>query len=210
MKRLLGEIKYSFYLTVHPFKGFWEIKHENQGSLKTAFILLAFFILTSVANGYYGGYIFNSGGGVNFNAYKQVAMILLIWFIWGVANWCLTSLFDGEGTFSDICKFTSYALLPMSLVQMLMIPLSLALSMKEAAFYTMVMNIGLVWTGALIFIGLVVTHQYTVLKSILITAITIFAMGIIIYIMLLYLNLLQQIAGFAITFIKEMSLRVSS
>ena len=41
MGTMLKELRYSLYLTTHPFKGFWEIKHENRGSLRTAVFWLA-------------------------------------------------------------------------------------------------------------------------------------------------------------------------
>lgn len=46
MGTLLKELRYSLYVTVHPFKGYWEIKHERKGSLRTAGILLT---LTSLS-----------------------------------------------------------------------------------------------------------------------------------------------------------------
>ena len=209
MGSLWKELKYAFYLTVHPFNGLWDIKHEKRGSLKTALVLLVFFILSSVANGLFAGYMFNSDGGINYNIYKSVAMILLVYALWCITNWCLTSLFDGEGTFVDICKFTSYALLPLSIAQVVMIPLSHTLTLQEASFYTMIYNIGLIWTGLLLFLGVVVTHQYSVLKAIVITAVTLLGMCIIVSIMLLFLNLIQQILGFALTFWRELSLRLT-
>ena len=209
MNSLLPELRYAFYLTVHPFKGFWEIRHEKQGSVRTSVLLMLLFILTSVSNGLYNGFLFNQNGGIHFNVWQHIAVVLLVYFLWCIANWCLTSLFDGEGTFKDICKFTSYALLPLSLVQLILIPLSHAMSLQESSFYMMILNIGIIWTGLLLFIGMLVTHQYTVLKAALIAVVTLLGMCVIIYIMLLFFNLIQQIIGFVITFWRELSLRMS-
>ena len=66
-----------------------------------------------------------------------------------------------------------------------------------------------VWTGLLLFLGVVVTHQYSVLKAIVIAVVTLLGMCIIVYIMLLFLNLIQQILGFALTFWRELSLRLT-
>ena len=55
------EFKYAFYLIVHPFKGFWEIKHENKGNVKMATAFLLLYLLLSVLSGFYTGYLFNSG-----------------------------------------------------------------------------------------------------------------------------------------------------
>lgn len=209
MTGLLQEIRYALYLNLHPFKGFWEIKHEKRGSLRTALLLFLFFILTSVLNGFYGGFLFNPGGGIHYNIFKHVAIILMVYLLWCIANWCLTSLFDGEGSFRDICRFTAYSLLPISFVQLILLVLSHTLSLPEASFYQMFLAAGLLWSGFLLFIGTLVTHQYTVARTILIILVTLLGMCIIVYIMLLFLNLIQQIIGFAVTFWREFSLRMA-
>ena len=73
MSALLKELRYSLYLIVHPFKGFWEIKHERKGSLRTAVLWLILYVLTTVLSGFCTAYLFNPGGGVNFNVYQSVA-----------------------------------------------------------------------------------------------------------------------------------------
>ena len=78
MGTMLKELRYSLYLTTHPFKGFWEIKHENRGSLRTAVFWLAAYTLLSVLSGFCTAYLFNQDGGVNFNVYKSVATTLAL------------------------------------------------------------------------------------------------------------------------------------
>lgn len=205
----MKELKYSFYVTVHPFKGFWEIKAEKQGSLMTGVFLLFLFGVMSIAKGFYTGYLFNPKGGLDFNVYQSIGTILLIYFLWCVSSWCLTSLFDGKGTFRDICTATGYALLPMILIQFFLILLSNVLSLQEASFYTAIMNFGLIWSGFLLFTGTLVTHQYSARKTVLIIICTVFGMCIMVYILLLFFNLIQQITGFIDTFWKELMLRLS-
>ena len=60
MKRFFSELKYGAYLTVHPFKGFWDIKHEHAGSVGTAGFFLAVYTVLSVVGGYCTGYLFNA------------------------------------------------------------------------------------------------------------------------------------------------------
>lgn len=59
MSALLKELRYSLYLIVHPFKGFWEIKHERKGSLRTAVLWLILYVLTTVLSGFCTAYLFN-------------------------------------------------------------------------------------------------------------------------------------------------------
>ena len=95
MGTLLKELRYSLYVTVHPFKGYWEIKHERKGSLRTAGILLTLYILVSVLSGYCTSYLFNPAGGVNFSIYKSVATTLGLFFLW--RRGAVYRYFKGDG-----------------------------------------------------------------------------------------------------------------
>lgn len=204
------ELKYSIYLIFHPFKGYWDIKHEKLGSLITANIFLVLFILTRVLDGLYCGYLVNgTKGGVHFNVLQCVISILAVYFIWCTSNWCLTSLFDGEGTFKDICMATSYALVPMIVFQLLCIPLSHFITSSELSFYNFMLNIATIWSVMLLIISVIVTHQYTLTKSIVIILSTIAGMCMIFYIIILFFSLFQQIFGFGYVLFKEISLRLS-
>ena len=209
MGTLLKELRYSLYVTVHPFKGYWEIKHERKGSLRTAGMLLTLYILVSVLSGYCTSYLFNPAGGVNFSIYKSVATTLGLFFLWCIASWCLTSLYDGEGRFTDILKATAYALVPVTLIQCILIPLSYMLVLTEASFYTMLVNIGYVWMAFLLFTGTLVTHQYTFAKSVLMIVFILLGMCMMAYIALLFFNLIQQMSGFFVTLWAELKLRLS-
>ena len=68
--KLGRELRYAFWLSVHPFKGFWEIKSEGAGSLTTAMILLGAFVLSTVAGGLYTGYLFAPNGGASYNVVR--------------------------------------------------------------------------------------------------------------------------------------------
>ena len=207
MKRLASEIKYAFYLTFHPFKGFWDIKYEGAGSLGTAFLILGIFTAMQIAHGLYAGYLFNPGGGVSYNVLKSIAEILLVFFAWCLSNWCLTCLFDGEGSFRDILRATAYALQPMILVWVLLIPLSHMLSQREAAIYTFVYTLGILWTAFLLFSSTLVTHQYTMFKTVLMILCIILGMCVLAYIALLFFNLIGQMTGFVEVLVKEIQNR---
>lgn len=207
MKSLIKELKYSLYLTVHPFKGFWEIKHEGQGSLRAAIVLLLLFVFSSIANGFYNGYLFNTNGGVNFNALLHGGLIAYIYLLWCVSNWCLTTLFDGEGSFVDICKATSYALVPMTISQIILIPLSNFLVLDEKMFFSIILYGGIIWTALLLLTGTITTHQYTLGKTLVIIVCIILSMCMITYILLLFVNLIQQMLGFIVTISREISIR---
>lgn len=207
MKEFLAEVKYGFYIMTHPFKGFWDIKHEGEGSVRAATFLLVLYILISVISGYMTGYLFNSYGIGKFQATKQIITILVLFFCYCTANWGLTCLFDGKGTFMDIYRATGYVLFPLIISQAVMIPLSNFFVLSESAFYTTINSFGMIWAVILLLISIIETHEYTLAKCLTMLIATIFGMCVIAYVMLLFGNLTTQMVGFFGALIVEFSSR---
>ncbi len=203
LKRFGGEMKYIGYFLAHPFKAFWEIKTENTGSVASATFLFILLLISSTLKGVYSGYIFNPQNGAFFPVLKNLLVYILVFFVYCIANWCLTCLFDGEGTFKDIYKATAYSVIPMIAAYIIVTPLSNVLSLREAAFYAIILNLSYVWVGMLIFISNAVTHNYTFFKTLLMLLCIAVGMAVIFYIGLLFINLLNQMTGFAEAIIKE-------
>jgi len=207
MKDFLQKVKYGAYLSVHPFKGFWDIKHEHTGSVSAAAFFLVLYTLLTVISGYCTGYLFSSQDKSDFSAVKQIFTVLAVFFAYCISNWAFTCLFDGEGTFKDIFKATGYSLFPLIIGQILLIPLSNFFGLEEAAFYTTVNSITLAWMLFLILISVLVTHNYNLGKGLVVIVCIIFVMCVIAYIGLLFFNLIQQLLGFITTFAAEFTAR---
>jgi hypothetical protein len=151
--------------------------------------------------------LFNSGDSLDFNAFKEIFKVLLLFFGFCIANWCFTCLFDGEGSFGDIYKATAYALLPLLLIQIVLMPLSNFFLLTEQAFHSTIYGFAMVWTLFLIVIGTLVTHQYSFGKTIISCICIVVGMCVLAYIGLLFFNLMQQVIGFIVTLIQEFTLR---
>ena len=203
----LEEVIYSVYLIFHPFDGFWDLKHEKRGSMRGALTILA---LAIVSFGYYmvgSSYLIFPHGGMS-NVLLIILSIALPVALWTVSNWCLTTLFDGEGSMKDIFIATCYSLTPMVL---LMIPATICtnfLTLTEMPLLTLVLTFSYIWTGLLIFFGMMVTHDYTFFKNIIISICTIVAMAFIMFIAVLFTGLISNIVGFITSIAVELSYRV--
>ena len=198
-------LKYSLYVIFHPFDGFWCLKKENKRNFSTAlFILLLLFI-----NGIFGkqflGYYFRSDTTTeNINIFLEMVNAVLPIFLWSVSNWCFTTLMDGEGSLKDIFYATIYAYLP---IVLLGIPLTLITNIlipEEGTFYTFFYSLSYLWTGFLVFVSSLVIHKYEFLKNILVCIFTIIGMGIIIFIGLLFYNLIIQFVSFVTSIYTEL------
>jgi hypothetical protein len=117
-------------------------------------------------------------------------------------------LFEGEGNFKDICLSTCYALLPLP---MMMIPATILthiLALEEGAIVSLLISVGYIWTGMLLFFGVMVTHDYSFSKNIITVLGTLAGMVVIMFMALLFSGLLGKIVSFVTNIATELSLRV--
>ncbi len=205
-RTLWEEFIYGFYLMMHPFDAYWDLKHEKRGSVRGALLIDLVVVASYVYYTVGRSYIYNpdsSSSSVIFGI-LTVAVPLMLWC---VANWCLTTLFDGEGNFKDIFISSSYALFPLIIF---LIPITLCTniaSQDESKMISLVLSISLVWLGMLIFFGSATTHGYSMGKNIIITIATIIGMLFIMFIIMLFTNLIQQMVSFIADIVTEISLR---
>lgn len=204
-RTLWEEFLFGFHVILHPFDGFWDLKHEKRGSVRGALCIVALTVLAVTYNMVGSAYLF--GGGQQVNLMSPIMIVLAPLMLWCVANWCLTTLFDGEGSFKDIFIATSYALLPLPLIMIPTTILTNFLSLSEAEFVTLFMAIAYIWVGGLIFFGSMTTHGYSMGRNVAITFFTIIGMVFILFIILLFTNLIQRMVGFVSEIITEISYR---
>ncbi len=200
-------IKYGFYVITHPLDGFWGIRRENKGSLAAAFTFVALTILTLTIEKQNTGFLFNMNRLSELNVLVDIITVLLVYVLWCVANWCTTSLMEGKGRMKDILIAIGYALLPIILIRLPMVVMSHMITADEGTFYYVLGTISYLWAGLLIFTGTMTIHQYSITKTIVTIAITIVAMGILMFIGLLFFNVIQQMLTFVMTIYRELRFR---
>jgi hypothetical protein len=125
-----------------------------------------------------------------------MATSLLPFILWAVANWCFSSLMDGDGKLSDVFLVTAYAILPMTLCNLIQIPLSHFLSSAEGSIFTFIGSLGMVWGYLYVFLAMIIVHQYSVAKGLGTTILTIVGMAVIAFVAILIFFLLQQVTSF--------------
>lgn len=200
------EVFFAFHILTHPFDGFWDLKHEKRGSVKGATVLLAITVLTFLYQAMGQGYLYNP-------YYKGVDIILTISSVvlpvalWVIANWCLTTLFEGEGSLKDVYITTCYSLLPLPL---LIIPATIATNftiIDEMSIVNLISTFAFFYTGMLLFFGTMVIHDYSIFKNVITVLGTIVGMAFIMFIGILFTSLIQKIFAFGYSIYVELSLR---
>ena len=207
-RRTYGEeVIFAFHLMMHPFDGFWDLKHEKRGSIRGAVTWLAIAILAFTYNGIGTAYLFNPSRGYQ-SIFGQIISIVVPVGLWVLSNWCLTTLFEGEGSLKDIFIATCYALVPIPLCIIPQTLLSHVLSLSEGKVLILIVGVMWVWVGMLVFFGSQVTHDYSFIKNIFTTLGTIIGMAFIMFVALLFTNLIQKIVGFVANIVTELSYRI--
>ncbi len=201
------ELLYVFHVMFHPFDGFWDLKHEKRGSLRASVVFIVILVISFYYQSIGQGYIMNPSGGYS-SIFGQAISVLLPFFLFAVANWCLTTLFEGEGSFKDIIVAMGYAITPLILVVIPATLLSNIVTSTEASLITLLINFGFIWAGLLIFLGVMVTHDYSLFKGLTTTLGTILGMACIMFIGLLFTTLLGKIIGFISNIIVEINYRL--
>ena len=201
------ELLYVFHLVFHPFDGFWDLKHEKRGSVRAS---LTFMVITVAAFFYQAigqGYSFNPRGDYS-TVFIQVIGVAVPVALWCVGNWCLTTLFDGEGSFKDIFIATGYSLAPLPLFVTISTILTNVMTAGEGKMVSFLVTIGYVWVFILLFFGTMITHDYTMGKNFITVLGTIVAMAIIIFVIVLFASLVAKMASFFIALLTEFAGRV--
>ena len=200
------ELLYAFHLVFHPFDGFWDLKHEQRGSVRAGTTIMGMSIIALFYQSIGQGYIYNPRGSSQ-NIFGVAAAVVLIVMLWCVANWCLTCLFDGEGSFKDIYVATTYSLAPLPLFIIVSTLLTNFMDSTGSSVISMLSTIGFVWVGFLLFFGMLVTHDYSMGKNILITVCTIVAMLVIAFVAVLFGSLVYKMIAFVGAIISEIANR---
>lgn len=209
--KALKHIPYYLHVTIHPFDGFFRLKNEERRrSIPCAVIVYALLAISAILNKQLLGYVFaDQTAQLNLNVISEIISALLPYMLWVVANWCFTSLMDGSGKLSDIFCATAVAVIPVIVCNLLLIPISNLISLEDIAIFEFIQGFGQVFTWALMFIGMMITHQYTVLKAIATTLLTILGMAIIGFVIVLVMYLIQQLVGFVSSLTTEISFRMN-
>ena len=206
--RYVESIKYAKHVLFHPFDGFWDLTHEKRGSLAAATTFLVLFLLTRVAQLMFTNFQFINAPLQYINIFEQMASILLPFLILCLANWSMTTLFDGKGCFSDIYIAMCYAMVPYTLIQLPMVFVSNFLSFDEAAFYNVLISFSNIWCIFLVFIGLMQVHDYSPSKTLIFLVVTVVGAMIIIFLLLVFFSLLGDAASYFISLYREIAFRL--
>ena len=205
-RKFTEELTYGFHLMFHPFDGYWDLKHEKRGSVRAATVFLICTIIAFVYQGQGKGYYYDPQQ-TSGNAFGQIFSVLIPFALWIIANWCFTTLFDGEGSIKDIYISVGYALFPVPILVIISTALTNVLVGSESQITTLIVTFAYIWMGLLIIVGMQVTHDYSSGKNILTIIATLVGMIFIMFLAVLFVSLISKMVSLVSTISSELSYR---
>lgn len=206
--RYFESLKYSLYVLTHPFDGFWDLIHEKRGSMAAAHTLLILTFLTNLWSMRFTNFMFNNVRWERINIWQQVFGILAPLLIYCLANWCLTTLFDGKGRLRDIYMGMCYSLTPYVLLVNPVTIISNFVTDEEGAFLAYFQGLALIWAAVWILISVMQIHDYSLFKAIMAIAFSVVGMMIIVFLIMLFFSLVSDAVAFFISIGKEILFRI--
>lgn len=209
---MFKRLPYAFYILAHPADGFFDLKNDpKRRNLPGAVFLLVLLAITHVIKRQLTGYLFvdSVGEQLHLNLLVEILIAVGPFLLFSIANWCFTSLMDGDGSLRDIFCATCYATLPMTICNVLLIPLSNFVTLEEESIYLFIVGFSYVWCYGMVFLGMLITHQYSVAKGIATAILSVVGMLVIIFILVLIFYLCQQVVSFISSLYTEISFRLN-
>lgn len=99
-------------------------------------------------------------------------------------------------------------MIPYLISQFIKVILTNVLVPKEAVFFEIICIIGLIWTIAVLFVGMMTIHEFTAGKTVWALLLTLLGIVIIVFLIILLFSLAQQLVNFIKSVYKEIIFRM--
>ncbi len=196
------KLKIALGTALHPADTFYEIKHNNNGSVLIATGILLLWYVGKII-GYTSGFIFNKTDIGEANAWYALAQTVGLVLLFVCANWLVCVLFEGKGKLKDIYVATCYSITPLVIGAFGYDILANILTLNEASFITILNYACILYTAVLLVMAIINIQEIGFGKFVFTTIVTLLAMILVIFLIFLVVILLQQATDFVKTVFLE-------
>ena len=185
-----------FNSIMHPFEGSQQVRYYNKGSMTLATICMVLFFITTVISDMTYGFMYRefdkSSYSVFFPLLKNFGLVLL----WTVANWGMSTLFEGKGTMKHVYIVTCYALIPIIANNLIQAALSNVVTPEEALVMNAINVVLMAVAIIMLVVGIMTVHEYGFFKFLVMAIVVILAMLVVVFVVLMIFVLIQQATSF--------------
>lgn len=199
-------VKWPFYVLSQPFKAFDDVKYENAGSVKFGVVIFILYSWANLLRVKYAGFLVNYENTEKINVPLTLVSCLLPLILFMIGNWAIGTLIDGKGNFKQVFKVTAYALYPTVFFYVIGTILSRVIIYEEIMFVQFLFVFPLVMFAFYCFVGMIMIHQFSFTKNIGSILLTLVAMIILVFIIVLLVTLASSFINDMFTIWDEISL----
>ena len=152
----------------HPLEAFDIIKLERDTQIKIlpAVLLILLAGLEQYASNFLVSFQFRQKELSGVNLWIEMAYVIIPLAVWVIANFCMTSIMDGESKPKEIFVTAAYCLAPFIVVTPIRVALSHEIGAGEAGCHYFLQTASLVWVVLLLFFALLRQNDYGLVKAI--------------------------------------------
>jgi hypothetical protein len=208
--KIVRDVLFVFSFLKHPIDSFYDLKKGRKGSMAGALLLYGIFFAIFIWYMLGKGFIYQWIAIEDVDMQSVVIGFFSIIFLSILCNYLVSSINDGEGSFSQLIKMVAYSLGPVMIIYVLVIGLSYILTFNEMFLLETLQQGALLWTGINLYLGVQETHNYTVRESVKSILLTIVFILIIAVILLIVIIMSEQVYMFFEAIIKEVIRNVTN
>ena len=207
---LLGSLKYSLHFMRHPFDGCYVVKREGRASLACANILLAAYILVSIIEKYFSGFLVKTVREGRYDIITDIGTVLVIFIGLTLCNYLVVTINEGEAFLKELYCAYAYCLTPFIIIKPFVVILSNVLTYNEVFLISFANIIVWVWMVVLLLISVKEINNFSVKETAKALALTAFTVLILSLLICIIYVLFSQVIDFISSVLREVVYRIGS
>ena len=181
---------------------------KKKSKYRGTVIILIMMFFGQIAEGRLYGFQFGYPDDRTFSIVPYIVKSFVIFAAWVIGSRAVSTFLDGSGTAEKICISSAHALVPYVVQLFVCTGLSHVLIQDEVVFIQIIRIAGIVLTAVMLFIAAKNVHCYSVGRTAFSVALTIAAMLIMLFLLVLFMSLIQQVWLFISTIWTEITYRI--
>ncbi len=195
-KKLIKELRYTWFFMKHPIDGCYGIKRQGRVSVLSANVLVAIMLVFFLINKYFCGFLFKTVREGYYDIFSDIGLVIVAIVLITGCNYLMCTINDGEGKLKHIyCSFV-YSMSP----YMMFLPITFACShvvtYTEEIFIDFAYIFMAVWIAVLVFLSIKEINNYSVKETFKIIGLTLFTILIAVLLAFIIYVLWSQVFDF--------------
>jgi ABC-type multidrug transport system fused ATPase/permease subunit len=201
------DIKELGHILIHPYDGFESMSYHKRGSPLLSFIIISCFFLFTLFERHSLAFRFNYYSAENTNVFMVFISTFFLVCIAVVANWALSTLWDGKAAPRMIWIVFGYSLFPYVMGILARTLLSHLCTYEDATFLSIMMAGCAIWSGLIFWFGMLQVQEYSAGKNLACMIGTVIGMMLIMFLCFLLILLFKELFAFIASIVNEIMIR---